>query len=185
MHPRSRVLAYAVLAAAGGYLYYVASRIEFQQRAGTLGPDIWPKAILALLIVTCLYQIVKLLAFSGHGEIAGAAQRLMDEAARDQSAGSTAPAAPHWRLLGGGVALTVLYVAVIQTIGFFIATVAYLAGFIAIGGYRRWGVLAAVSLGGALLLLFFFMKVVYVSLPIGAGPFAQVTLVLMQLMGIR
>ena len=78
-----------------------------------------------------------------------------------------------------------LYVGVIQTTGFFVATVTYLASFIAIGGYRRWGILAAVSVGGTLLLLFFFMKIVYVSLPIGTGPFAQVTLLLMQLMGIR
>ena len=38
MSPRPRALPYAVLAPAGGYLYYVASRIEFHERAGTLGP---------------------------------------------------------------------------------------------------------------------------------------------------
>jgi putative tricarboxylic transport membrane protein len=189
MTPRSRAvraLPYAVLAAAGGYLYHVATRIEFQQRAGTLGPDVWPKAILALLIVACLFQIVKLLLFADRGEVAGATERMMNDAARDGAGSGIAPAAePHWRLLGGGIALTVAYVAVIQTAGFFLATVIYLAAFIAMGGYRRWGVLAAVSVGGAVLLLFFFMKVVYVSLPIGTGPFAQLTLLLMQLMGIR
>jgi putative tricarboxylic transport membrane protein len=188
MKPRSRVaraLPYAVLAAAGGYLYYVAAGIEFHQRAGTLGPDVWPKAILTLLILTCLYQIVKLLAFADPGEVAGATERMMSEAARDEPAVMAAATEPHWHLLGGGIAMTVLYVGVIQAVGFFVATVIYLASFIAIGGYRRWSVLAAVSLGGALLLLFFFMKVVYVSLPIGSGPFAQITLLLMQLMGIR
>ena len=185
MRPRSRALPYAVLAAAGGYLYYVASRIEFHERAGTLGPDVWPRAILALLVVTCLYQIVKLLAFANRGEVEGATERLMSEAARNEPGGITAADQPHWRLLAGGIALTALYVAAIEATGFFLTTAIYLAAFIAVGGYRRWRVLAAVSLGGALLLLFFFMKVVYVSLPIGTGPFAQVTLLLMKLMGIR
>ena len=34
-------------------------------------------------------------------------------------------------------------------------------------------------------MLFFFMRVVYVSLPLGVGAFQQVTLWLMQLLGIR
>jgi hypothetical protein len=44
---------------------------------------------------------------------------------------------------------------------------------------------AAVSLLGTLAMMFFFMKVVYVSLPLGRAPFMQVTLFLMQAMGIR
>jgi putative tricarboxylic transport membrane protein len=63
--------------------------------------------------------------------------------------------------------------------------VPYVAAFIALGGYRRWGVVAAVSVIGTVLLLFFFMKVVYVSLPLGQEPFLQVTLLLMKIMGIR
>jgi putative tricarboxylic transport membrane protein len=73
----------------------------------------------------------------------------------------------------------------VQPLGFVLATAPYLAAFIALGGYRRWGVNAAVSLIGTLAMMFFFMKVVYVSLPIGGEPFAQVTLALMRLMGIR
>ena len=83
------------------------------------------------------------------------------------------------------MALTAGYVIFIQKLGFFIATALYLALFIVLGGYRRWGVVAAVSVAGTLLLLFFFMKVVYVSLPIGQEPFSAVTLFLMQVMGIR
>jgi hypothetical protein len=33
--------------------------------------------------------------------------------------------------------------------------------------------------------MFFFMKLVYVSLPLGQEPFAQVTFFLMRVMGIR
>jgi putative tricarboxylic transport membrane protein len=83
------------------------------------------------------------------------------------------------------VGLTALYVWVIQRLGFPLATAPYLFVFIALGGYRRWLVNAAVSGIGTLAMMFFFMKVVYVSLPIGAEPFAQVTIALMRLMGVR
>ena len=45
--------------------------------------------------------------------------------------------------------------------------------------------MAAMSLFGALLLMFVFMKLVYVSLPLGEPPFAGVMLTLMDWMGIR
>jgi putative tricarboxylic transport membrane protein len=53
----TRIIPYAVVGTAAGYLYYVATNFEFHARAGTLGPDVWPKAILALIIITCLYRI--------------------------------------------------------------------------------------------------------------------------------
>ena len=88
-------------------------------------------------------------------------------------------------VLQGVLATRLKFPRFVVTLGFFSATVPYLAAFMALGGYRRWGVIAAVTVVGTLLLLFVFMKLVYVSLPIGRGPFAQVTLLLMQLMGIR
>ena len=45
--------------------------------------------------------------------------------------------------------------------------------------------IAVVALAGALAFMFVFMKIVYLSLPIGQPPFAAVSLALMQLMGIR
>jgi putative tricarboxylic transport membrane protein len=185
----TRLIPYACVGAAAGYLYYVAAHFEFNARAGTLGPDFWPKAILALIVVTCLCKIAAgLVTRSGAGEVAGVLDSMIEESAGEPiTAGH--PVAPvarsHPYTLMAGMGLTACYVIFIQRLGFFVATVAYLVLFIVLGGYRRWGIIAAVSVGGALLLLFFFMKVVYVSLPIGQGPFAAVTLALMQVMGIR
>jgi putative tricarboxylic transport membrane protein len=53
------------------------------------------------------------------------------------------------------------------------------------GRYRRWPVNAAVALAGALVFMFVFMKIVYLSLPLGVGPFEAISLALMRLMGIR
>jgi putative tricarboxylic transport membrane protein len=54
-----------------------------------------------------------------------------------------------------------------------------------IGRYRRIGVVLATSAIGALAFMFMFMKVVYVSLPLGVEPFAQVSFALMRIMGIK
>ena len=84
-----------------------------------------------------------------------------------------------------GIALTIGYVALLGTLGFFIDTVLYIAALMWTGRYRRWPVIAAVAFAGALVFMFIFMKVVYLSLPIGSAPFATVSLLLMQLLGIR
>jgi putative tricarboxylic transport membrane protein len=180
-----------VAGVAAGYLYYLASNFQFHARPGTLGPDFWPEAILALMIVVCLYQVVKIVAFGARaGEVGGVLEEIVEESAgKHADTAESPPGTPsvesHPYLLIAGMALTAGYVIFIQRLGFFIATALYLALFIVLGGYRRWGVVAAVSVIGTLLLLFFFMKVVYVSLPIGQEPFSAITLFLMQIMGIR
>lgn len=182
-----RVIPYVAVGAGAGYLYYVAVNIQYHARAGVLGPEFWPKLILLLVIATCVYEVARILLFAGRrAEVGGVLGEFIAGSSVRSEAGSAAETAEfHPYLLLGGMALSALYVWAVTKLGFFTATVPYLAAFIALGGYRRWGVIAAVSVGGALVLLFFFMKVVYVSLPIGQEPFAQVTLLLMKLMGIR
>ncbi|MPZ44302.1 MAG: hypothetical protein GEV05_13015 [Betaproteobacteria bacterium] len=187
---RSRVLKalpYAVVLLVAAFLYFTASNIEFQQRAGTLGPDFWPKAIVALLLVTCAFEVGRaLFAKDTIGEVSGVLEEIVEESAEQHAVVAAEVAVEHHPvLLALGIAATLAYVALVTRLGFFLSTALYLAGFLAIGGYRRWGVIAAVSGLGALLLMFIFMKVVYVSLPIGEAPFSAVTLLLMQLMGIR
>jgi putative tricarboxylic transport membrane protein len=182
----SRIVPYAVVGAGAGYLYHVASRIEYHHRAGTLGPDFWPKLILVLLIAVCAYEIVKVLAFGARAGATGVLDEIVEESVKEQ--GDAGPAVVSERrplMLAGGIALTAAYVWIIPQLGFFLATAPYVAAFIALGGYRRWGVNAAVSVIGTLAMMFFFMKLVYVSLPLGQEPFAQVTFFLMRVMGIR
>jgi putative tricarboxylic transport membrane protein len=175
-----------VVGAAAGYLYHVAAHFEFHARANTLGPDFWPKAILVLVIVTCLYKIVAgLSARNGARDVGGVLEEIVEESTEKGVPEQPPSTERHPFLLIAGMALTACYVIFIHKLGFFVATVLYLALFIVLGGYRRWGVVAAVSVVGTLLLLFFFMKVVYVSLPIGQEPYSAVTLFLMRMMGIR
>jgi putative tricarboxylic transport membrane protein len=181
----ARAAPYVVVGAIAGYFYYVAAHIQYSARAGTLGPDFWPKLLLGLMIAVCAYEVVKIFVLGRSVQVGGVLETLVERSA--DLGLPTEPADTRRRpaLLLAGIGLTAAYVTLVQTLGFFTATVPYLAAFIVLGGYRRWGVIAIVSLAGTLAMVFFFMKVVYVSLPLGTGPFQQVTLALMQLLGIR
>ncbi len=181
MKSRLRALLPYVLVLAGALaLGWQTLHFEFTPRGDRPGPDVWPRAILALMIVACGVRIVALLRRSGADPVS--LDDVVDKALADE------PAAPLPRfplLLAIGVALTIAYVALLATLGFFCDTVLYIAALIRTGRYRRWPVIAAVSGAGALAFMFVFMKVVYLSLPIGRPPFDAVSLALMQLMGIR
>jgi putative tricarboxylic transport membrane protein len=182
----TRILPYALVGAAAGYLYYVAANFQYHARTGTLGPDFWPKAILILMIAVCVWEIAKVILAGTAHDAGGVLEDIVEQSAGQHAETQTAaPIESHPGLLLAGMGATLLYVAASQQLGFFLATILYLGAFIRLGGYRRWPVIAAVSIVGTLVLLFIFMKLVYVSLPIGVAPFSEVTLLLMQIMGIR
>ena len=89
-----------------------------------------------------------------------------------------------WRL-AAGIGLTIAYVLVLDLLGFFCATAVYLALFMVVGGYRRAGIVLASSLLGSLAFVYVFMKVVYVSLPLGTGPFQALSLAILGALGVR
>jgi putative tricarboxylic transport membrane protein len=174
---------YLLVLAAAGVLYFHALHFEFTPRGDRPGPDTWPRAILALLIAACGVRLVMLLRRPSRAEpvmLEDVVDNAMRETERD-----AAPAPRYPRLLAIGIALTVAYVALLGTLGFFVDTVLYVAALIRTGRYARWPVIATVALAGALAFMLVFMKVVYLSLPIGRPPFAAVSLALMQLLGIR
>lgn len=173
-----RALPYLVVALAAAYLYHAAVHFEFHRRPGTLGPDAWPKGIALLMLLVAAYKAIALLARPQREptpyEVLAAAGAPSDSDIRR-----------HPWLLLLGMATTIAYVALVTPVGFFLCTAVYLAAFLWIGGYRRLRVIAATSVLGSLLLMFIFMKLVYVSLPIGTPPYSAVMIALMQLMGIR
>jgi putative tricarboxylic transport membrane protein len=169
------MLPYLALLAGAGFLYHDTVRFAALGRPGQLGPDFWPRAVLVLLMLVCAFEIVRIALASA---TAPAAERA--PAAHEEEQGPRYP----W-LLAAGIGLTVLYVPGMQVLGFFVATVLYLAGFMLVGRYRRPGVIAASSLIGSLAFVFVFMKIVYVSLPLGMGPFLTVSTALMAMLGIH
>lgn len=176
------LLPYAVVLAAAAVLFFLSGRFQFAAKPGELGPDVWPKAILALLITVCAFEIVRRLR-GAEGADAQGADLAGQRAEPGEEVEAPAPRLPH--LLAAGIALTLLYVATLETLGFFLATAAYLALFMLIGRYRRPVAVALTSLIGSLAFVFVFMKIVYVSLPLGVGPFQTVSIWILGLLGIR
>ncbi|HEY2863386.1 MAG TPA: tripartite tricarboxylate transporter TctB family protein [Casimicrobiaceae bacterium] len=180
-----RTVPYVIVFAAAMVLFVLANRISFMAPGGRIGPDVWPKAMLALSMLTCAFQIAKILFFDETAEqVPGVLESIIEEAPAVEMV-DTAPEPSYPHLLIGGIVLTVAYVLLIERLGFFLCTFAYLAAFAWVGRYRRPLVVLVSSLVGSLLFMFVFMKVVYVSLPLGQEPFSQVTFLLMRLMGIR
>lgn len=183
----TKIVPYSIALAVAAALYAVAGQFDFTPRAGRLGPDVWPKAILVLIMLTCIFEIVKtLLCKQAADEIEGLLELVREGSAETHvpAASEEAPAV-YLHLLLAGIGLTVGYVYLIDKLGFFLDTLAFMVLFMLVGRYRKPWVVISVGLLGSLTFMFVFMKIVYVSLPIGVAPFSAVSLTLMQLMGIR
>lgn len=189
---------WAAMLVAAFYLYRVAGHFAYAPRPGELGPDVWPRAILVLLIVVCALRMAGYLLGRGIDRPGTAPERgdatVTGDAVAVTGGGATAEAgaesaedsAPRYtRLLIAGIALTILYVLVMGTLGFFVATALYLALFMLVGRYRRPVVIAVSSVVGSLAFVYVFMKIVYVSLPLGIGPFQQLSLAVLAAFGVR
>lgn len=183
--PRStklvRAAPYATLLAASAFLYYRATHFEFTRVAERIGPDAWPRMILVLLMAICAWQIGRLVFGSPAAALQGIAPSLDDD-----PGGSAAEESPPsvGRVLIG-IALTFGFLLAFQAVGFFASSFVYLVALMWVGGYRRMLRALAVSLAVSVSFMFIFMKIVYVSLPLGRGPFLELSIAVMRLLGIH
>jgi putative tricarboxylic transport membrane protein len=180
----AKVVPYAALLAGAAYLYVNAGAFHAAAKPGELGPDFWPRLLLALLMIVCAVAIARGLLFDAAPESASASAKERDGDATDAQE-AAAPAARGLARLAAGIVLSAAYVASLEWLGFFVATALYLALFMILGRYRRWVVVASASLVGSLAFVFVFMKIVYVSLPLGTGPFQALSVALLALLGVR
>jgi putative tricarboxylic transport membrane protein len=181
---RLRALApYLLVLAGAAELLWKTFDFGFTPRGDRPGPDVWPRAILLLAMLACGVRIVNVLRRPRNPDPVRIRDVMESALAEQERAAEAAPRLPS--LLAIGIALTIAYVALLGTLGFAVDTAVYLAAMIRTGRYRRWPVIAAVAVGGSLVFMFVFMKIVYLSLPIGRPPFDAISLALMQLMGIR
>lgn len=151
---------YAVLIALAAWFYRLAGGIAFDHQGSNLGPDFWPRMILAAMMVVCLVQLARILMFGRPPEHPMLADDEDEEALPRSSL-----------LLAAGAGLTVAYGAVVTTVGFLIATFLFMALFMYAGRYRNHAAIWLSSLAGTVALVVLFQKVVYVSLPRGVPPF--------------
>lgn len=178
------IVPYLVVLAVALLLYARTTQFQYTPHAGRLGPDVWPRTVLVLMALVCAVRIAVGLWRPAVAEADGG---VLEEVTRDVHA-LPAAAVPDERypwLLLLGIALTVAYVFALGWMGFAVATTFYLAAMIRTGRYTRWRVIIPTAVIGSLSFMFVFMKIVYLSLPIGQPPFESVSLLLMRLMGIR
>ena len=172
-------LPYAAVLAVALYLYQVTASFASLGREGQLSPAFWPRAVLMLLMLVCAFEIASALFFR-RGRRAVARP---EPAAGEGEGEGEAPRYPM--LLAAGIGLTIAYVPGLQALGFFVATAIYLAAFMVVGRYRRPLVIVVTSVAGSLAFVFVFMKVVYVSLPLGMGPFRELSAWVLAALGIH
>lgn len=179
------ILPHAVMLAFAAWLYWVSLRIEVDT-GGRIGPAVWPKAIIVIMALLCAFEIARRLlagaAFMPRGLVTSKppGKAAPGGAAKDMSG----PIASHPWKLAGGVALVVGYVLVVPLVGFVITTAVFLAVFPWVGGLRRPVLAAVLGVAGSFLLVVVFMRVAYISLPLGEGPFKALSIALIGLLGV-
>lgn len=173
--PHGLMLAFAL------FLLWAAMRIDVDT-GGRISPSVWPTAIIVFMALLCAWEIGKRLMSADARDSQGLASDLQ-QAPAGQDMGA-APVAEHPRKLYAGIGLVAAYVVLVPWLGFFIATALFLAIFPWLGGMRRGPLVATLGVAGSLGLVFVFMRVAYISLPLGEGPFRAVSLGLLKLIGV-
>lgn len=187
MHPRLlSILPHSVMLAVSALLYWAAMQIDapVSLSATRIGPDTWPKFIIVAMGGLCVYEIVKRLligtSFTATGLLQGL-NRAPDPADREIAA--VEPPVHNGKLIAG-IALIAAFTFGVQYSGFFVGTALFLWGFALIGGFRRPLLSGLIALVGAFVLLVIFMRIAYISLPLGVGPFKGLSVLLLQLIGV-
>jgi putative tricarboxylic transport membrane protein len=179
---------YALIFAVSGFLYHSAGQIEFDRVEGRIGPDFWPKLIIVLTMAACVWGAINA-AFLAGGEKAGPAGAPVagasDESeieAQGESDLDEVEIYP-WRIWGT-VAGAVAYLFFMPYLGFFLSTVLFIAFVIYVAGYRKVAPVLTLSLVGSLFFMTVFVRIVYVSLPIGIAPFDRISIALMKIINL-
>jgi hypothetical protein len=134
---------------------------------GQLGPGFWPRLTLIGLALACAAKLVE-------------AWRQRALAAPD----AIARAEISRRALAAAIGLIVLYVWLTPILGFPLTAALFIAAFMALAGARSIVVIAANVAAGVVALLYVFVKLVYLPLPKGDGPFEALTLALYRALAI-
>ncbi len=150
------------------YFYSLADRLEAFSPPGQLGPAFWPKVSLILLIAGCLIKV---------GELFKEERKkiVLEEKA------SAHPPLNVVRLIIM-IGLVIFVVVAMDFLGFLLANFLFLLFFVGITGVRKKVPLLLIPFLGTILLLYLFVKIVYLPLPRGQGIFNDLTIYLYQLL---
>ena len=186
-----RALPFFIVLGVGFWLWHEAGGFALA-RAGRIGPEIWPRAILVLLIVSAavgaIQALVRGIDESSASALIKSATRAVGregeiEADLQIEAGDPRTRQPFWA--GAGIALLLGFVAVVPYLGFTLATFILMFGVILCAGYQRPIIAGITAALGTLAFFAIFQRLVYVSLPLGVGPFKELSIALMAALGVK
>lgn len=176
----AKSLPLAVLLCAAAYLFTRTLQFDYPRAPGRLGPDVWPQALLVMLMVTCAIGIARALFFGGTQSSPAMQTELADLGSEKEL-----EAPSRYGLVAGGILLFLAYPVALEYLGFLVATFLLMALFMVVGQWRNIPGVVAVSAAGTLVLFYVFRGVVYVSLPLGSGVFHDFTVWVAALLGMR
>ena len=186
-----RALPFLIVLGVGFWLWRVSGGFALA-RPGYVGPEVWPRAILILLIASAVAGAVQALVRGIDDASASAliksATRVVGrdgevEADLQIDAGDPSMRRPVWAV--AGIVLLLAFVAAVPYLGFAPTTFLVMFGFILAAGYQRPLVAAVTSAIGTLAFFVIFQRIVYVSLPLGVGPFKELSTTLMAMLGVK
>ena len=183
MQATGRSAPFAILFCAAAYLFTLTLGFDFPHAPGRLGPDIWPQAILVLLMLTCAIGIARNF-LGSDGPHAGDPAQLHAALPGDIPL-EEAEVPSRYSLVALGFALFLIYPLALEYVGFLVATFLLMAIFMRVGQWRNLVGVLATSAIGTLVLFYVFRGIVYVSLPLGVGPFHDWTVWVAQLLNMR
>lgn len=168
---RARRVALPLLGVVVSATLFAGSRgLDDVARGDQLGPGFWPRLVLIGLALACAAK-----AAIEWRRRPGATPRMF-------APGTVADLAPEelppvsGRRLALAVGAIVLYVLLTPWLGFPLTTAGFIVVFMAVCGARSGLALATNAVAGTLILVYLFVKLVYLPLPKGAGAFETLTL---------
>ena len=149
-------------------LLILNAQSDFKSFGKELGPYFWPQLWLGVLLLLAAIDCASELTKSRIGRRSIKTQRPPE----------------NLYLVIVGTAYIAAYTAAMALIGFPLATVVFVVAFAYLGGYRGLVVLTMTAFGTTVALLYLFVRVVYISLPLGIEPFIEMNVALYRLLGI-
>ncbi len=151
------------------YFYFLSGNIDAPPGPDQLGAAFWPRMILIFLMVSCIMKGAEIFRARRKPELQEA-----ETAAVDLDSVK----------LGIMIALIVAAVYFMDVLGFALANFFFLLLFMRVAGLRKKAPLLVTSLLGTVLLLYIFVKVVYLPLPKGDWVFNDMTIFLYRILRI-
>lgn len=151
---------------------------DWSSTVGGPGPAFFPRILIGLLALAMLVRLLHEVR-----EIRGKVTPDLDENAAPEEGAEFDTSLMNNRRVLLAVALSVGYVFATLYLGWVIATFVVTVVFLVLAGKRNLLIVVPLGLIFSLGLAYVFVKVVYISLPTGVGPFDAATVLLFELLG--